>query len=84
MVSVRKPWLICGYHGLTIVIIIVLFVVKPRLIWSHFILRSILAINYDFCLNKLLIFCLLIVHICNGSVKVHQNMFLIQFLLKLI
>ncbi len=29
--------------------------------WSHFILRSNSHINYDFCLNKLLICCLLIV-----------------------
>ncbi len=35
MVTVAKPWLICGYHGLTIVtmVFLVLFVVKPWLIF---------------------------------------------------
>ncbi len=35
---VAKPLLICGYHGLTIVL--VLFLVKPRLIFLRVVLLS--------------------------------------------
>ncbi len=36
MISVAKPWLICGYHGLTIVTMFffALFMVKP---WLTFV-----------------------------------------------
>ncbi len=42
--SVAKPLLICGYHGLTIVtMVLVLFLVKPRLIFIRVVLLSALA-----------------------------------------
>ncbi len=44
MVSVaKKTWLICGYHGLTIVIIVFGFIVKSSLIFVRVVLLSALA-----------------------------------------
>ncbi len=41
---VAKPLLICGYHGLTIVIMfLVLFLVKPRLIFLRVVLLSVIT-----------------------------------------
>ncbi len=38
---VAKPLLICGYHGLTIVtMVLVLFLVKPRFIFLRVVLLS--------------------------------------------
>ncbi len=69
--GVAKPLLICGYHGLTIVtMVLVLFLVKPRLIFLRVVLLSALAPSKpviklcEYLSAKLLLFTIVIMSFC--------------------